>query len=85
MEDRSRAQFKEFCVIYFEEISEAIINQIDQEITQDSAPITLMCLKVLRMIIERENKHLDVIDNHTPCYEWEPEQYEYYKEEIIER
>ncbi len=33
VEDRSRVQFKEFCVIYFEEISEAIINQIDQEIT----------------------------------------------------
>lgn len=44
-----------------------------------------MCLKTLRKIIERENKNIDVVENHTPCYEWEPEEYEYYKDEIIER
>ena len=38
-----------------------------------------MCLKVLRMIIERANKNIHITEEHIPCYEWEAEDYEYYK------
>ena len=38
-----------------------------------------MGLKVIRMIIERENKE---IQNHKPIQEWEPEDMEFYSKVI---
>ena len=33
------------------------------------------CLKLLTMIIERENRDEEVLEENIPCYEWEPEQF----------
>ena len=37
------------------------------------------------MIIERENKNEDILENNTPCYEWEPDDFSFYKENIVKR
>ena len=34
-----------------------------------------ICLKILTMIIERENKNEDVLEENIPCYEWEPDDF----------
>jgi hypothetical protein len=41
-----------------------------------------MGLKVMRMVIERENKE---IDDHKPIQEWEPEDFAFYSENIEKR
>ncbi len=45
--------------------------------------MTITGLKILRKIIEFENK--EVLEEHKPCYEWEAEDWEDYKEIVIKR
>ena len=44
-----------------------------------------ICLKVLCMIIERENKNEEVVEENKPCYDWEPEDFTHHKDAIIKR
>ena len=41
--------------------------------------MTIMGLKILRKIIEFENKNPEILDEHKPCYEWEANDYSWYK------
>ena len=56
---------------------------IDINDIQCSPEITITGLKILRKIIEFENK--EVLEEHKPCFEWEAEDWEDYKEIVIKR
>jgi len=46
----------------------------------------ILCgIKVLRRIIENENKNKEIYDNQSPSYLWEPEEWSLYKEFVIKR
>jgi hypothetical protein len=45
--------------------------------------MTITGLKILRKIIEFENK--EVLDSHKPCFTWEAEDWEDYKELVVKR
>ena len=85
VQDNSVQQFGGFCTIYFEEVAIAFITQIDQPLTRNNRNLIRMCLKVLRMIIERENLEEEVYNSHKPCYDWEPEEWSFYKDSVIKR
>jgi hypothetical protein len=42
-------------------------------------------LKILRKLIEIENKEEDAFENHKPCYDWEGDTWEDYKEDVKAR
>lgn len=56
---------------------------IDLNDIQCTQEMTITGLKILRKIIEFENK--EVLDSHKPCYEWEAEDWEDYKELVVKR
>ena len=40
---------------------------------------------ILRRLIETENKEEDAFKNHTPCYEWDSDSWDDYREEVKKR
>ena len=47
--------------------------------------MTIMGLKILRKLIEFENKNPNVLSEHKPCYEWEADEYKWYKFAVVKR
>jgi len=47
--------------------------------------MTIMGLKILRKLIEFQNKNPKIIKNHKPSYEWESNDYKWYKTAVVER
>ena len=42
-------------------------------------------MKILRKLIEIENKEEDAFENHIPCYDWDADTWDAYKEDVKTR
>ncbi len=48
-------------------------------------PSTEICLKIFRKLIELENENARIYYENIPCYNWEPEDWDFYKQNVIKR
>ncbi len=50
-----------------------------------SEKFQISALKILRKLIEIENKEEDAFENHTPCYDWDADNWDDYKDDVKAR
>ena len=79
----TKNEFGGFCTIYFSEIATSFINMIDVQESNSSPEMTEIGLIILRKIIESENKEESVVASHKPCYLWESDEWDFYKDNIV--
>ena len=85
IEESTLREFKKNCTIYFEEIASSMIDFINItgiDTLTHSEEFQISALSILRKLIEIENKEEKAFEDHIPCYDWNPDNWDDYKYDV---